>query len=85
MLYRDAGDGDLDVILVHEETGSEIPVRVIDNEDNTYLVEVIPPQVGTYTTHIKYGGKDVPSPRKVHVTPAVDVSKIQVDGLEQSK
>lgn len=62
-----------------------MPVRVIDNEDDTYLVEVIPPQNGTYTTHIKYGGKDIPAQPKVCVTPAVDVSKVKVDGLEQSK
>lgn len=84
-LNRDAGDGDLEVFLIHEETGLEVPVRVIDNDDNTYLVEVIPPQIGTYSTHIKYGGKDIPAQPKVHVTPAVDVSKVKVDGLEQSK
>lgn len=71
--------------LIHEETNKEIPVRVLDNEDNTYTVEVIPPTIGSYSTNLVYGGLKVPVSPKVQVTPAIDVSKIKVDGLEPSK
>lgn len=83
--YSEAGDGELEVHLIHDETGSEVPVRVLDNDDNTYSVEVIPPLTGSYTTNLKYGGLKVPVAPKVQVNPVVDVSKIKVDGLEPSK
>lgn len=82
---RDAGNGLLEVNLVHDETKQKVPVRIIDNDDNTYAVEVIPPLAGTYTTNMTYGGLKVPIAPKVTVNPAVDVSKIKVDGLEPSK
>lgn len=81
---RNAGNGLLEVNLIHEETKQKIPVRIIDNDDNTYAVEVIPPLAGTYTTNLVYGGLKVPIAPKVTVNPAVDVSKIKVDGLEPS-
>lgn len=62
-----------------------MPVRVLDNEDSTFSVEVIPPLIGTYSTNISYGGAKCPTTPKVHVAPLVDVSKIKVDGLEPSK
>lgn len=82
---RDAGEGDLEVRLVNNETGSELPCRVIDNDDGTFAVEVIPPIAGTYTTNMTYGGLKVPVAPTVRVASAVDVSKIKVDGLEESK
>ncbi|XP_058812002.1 filamin-A isoform X1 [Topomyia yanbarensis] len=79
---RNAGNGLLEINLIHDETKQKIPVRIIDNDDNTYAVEVIPPLAGTYTTNLVYGGLKVPIAPKVTVSPAVDVSKIKVDGLE---
>ncbi|XP_062534607.1 filamin-A isoform X3 [Armigeres subalbatus] len=79
---RNAGNGLLEVNLIHEETKQKVPVRIIDNDDNTYAVEIIPPLAGTYTTNLVYGGLNVPLAPKVSVNPAVDVSKIKVDGLE---
>ncbi|XP_052890939.1 filamin-A isoform X3 [Anopheles moucheti] len=81
---RAAGNGLLEVNLVHEESKQKIPVRIIDNNDNTYAVEVIPPLAGTYSTNLLYGGLKVPLSPKVTVSPPVDVSKIKVDGLEPS-
>ncbi|XP_058812007.1 filamin-A isoform X6 [Topomyia yanbarensis] len=81
---RNAGNGLLEINLIHDETKQKIPVRIIDNDDNTYAVEVIPPLAGTYTTNLVYGGLKVPIAPKVTVSPAVDVSKIKVDGLEPS-
>lgn len=71
--------------LRNNETGSELPCRVIDNDDGTFLVEVIPPVAGTYTTNMTYGGVRVPVAPTVRVAAAVDVSKIKVDGLEESE
>ncbi|XP_017473017.1 PREDICTED: filamin-A [Rhagoletis zephyria] len=81
---RDAGDAELKVKIVHEETKVEVPCRIIDNEDNTYTVEVIPPTKGAYTTTMTYGGQPVPLGQKVLVEQSLDVSKIKVDGLEPS-
>ncbi|XP_067618137.1 filamin-A isoform X2 [Eurosta solidaginis] len=79
---RDAGDAELKVKVVHEETKVEVPCRIIDNDDNTYTVEVIPPTKGAYTTTMTYGGQPVPLGQKVVVEQTLDVSKIKVDGLE---
>ncbi|XP_061399873.1 filamin-A isoform X1 [Musca vetustissima] len=81
---RDAGEAELKVKIVHEETKVEIPCRIIDNEDQTYSVEVIPPTKGAYTTTMTYGGQPVPLGQKVMVEQQIDVSKIKVDGLEPS-
>lgn len=82
---REAGDGDLTLKLLHENTNAEVPVRVIDHEDNTYTAEVIPPTSGTYSLQMTYGGSKVPGSHKVTVTAPIDVSKVKVDGLEPSK
>ncbi|XP_037819332.1 filamin-A isoform X3 [Lucilia sericata] len=79
---RDAGEAELKVKIVHEETKVEIPCRIIDNEDQTYSVEVVPPTKGAYTTTMTYGGQPVPLGQKVMVEQTIDVSKIKVDGLE---
>ncbi|XP_060516412.1 filamin-A isoform X2 [Cylas formicarius] len=80
---REAGDADLDVHLVNEDTHQEIPVKLTDNGDRTYTVDYEAPQSGTYTVTLHYGGLKVPStPVKFKVQPNVDVSKIKVDGLE---
>uniref|UniRef100_A0A1A9V6E1 Calponin-homology (CH) domain-containing protein n=1 Tax=Glossina austeni TaxID=7395 RepID=A0A1A9V6E1_GLOAU len=81
---RDAGEAELKVKIVHDETKVELPCRVIDNEDQTYTVEVIPPSKGAYTTTMTYGGQRVPIGQKVLVESQIDVSKIKVDGLEPS-
>lgn len=82
---RNAGEGNLDVQIIHDESQIEVPVRVIDNKDNTYTVELSPPETGSYTTNLHYGGLKVPSVPKVVINPAVDMTKIKVDGLEPSK
>lgn len=83
--FSDAGDGDLVVHVVHDETKKEIPCRVLDNQDSTFTVEVIPPIAGSYTTNLTYGGLKVPIAPKSVVGHPVDVSKVKVDGLEPSK
>lgn len=75
----------MDVQIIHDESQTAVPIRLIDNKDNTYTVELTPPGTGSYTTNLHYGGLKVPFTPKVVINPAVDVSKIKVDGLEPSK
>lgn len=84
--FREAGDGELDVHLLNEDTGEEIPINLSNNGDKTYTVDYEPPQSGNYCVTLDYGGLRVPTtPIKFKVEPSVDVSKIKVDGLEPSK
>ncbi|CAG9759879.1 unnamed protein product [Ceutorhynchus assimilis] len=83
---RDAGEADLDVHLVNEDTRQEIPVKLTDNGDRTFTVDYEPNQSGNYAVTLDYGGLRVPTtPIKFRVEPNVDVSKIKVDGLEPSE
>jgi filamin len=87
-LYSEAGNGDLEVNVVNDVTKQAVPVNIIDNEDNTYTVEIKPEAPGTYTTNLNYGGLKVPFNKKTVISSQaaqVDVSKVQVEGLEQSK
>ncbi|XP_050519631.1 filamin-A isoform X3 [Diabrotica virgifera virgifera] len=82
---RGAGDGDVDVHLVNESTREEVPLKLTDNGDRTYTVDYETVLAGTHKLTVHYGGQKVPStPIKFKVEPNVDVSKIKVDGLEQS-
>lgn len=81
----EAGAGDLEVSVINDATKQAVPVTVIDNEDNTYTVELTPDLAGTFTTNLTYGGLKVPFNKKTTISPTVDVSKVQVEGLEQSK
>jgi filamin len=87
MFYHlsDAGEGELSCTVMNDVTKQPVPVRIIDNEDNTYSVEVTPEQAGTYTTNLTYGGLKVPFNKKTVISSTVDVSKVQVEGLQQSK
>ncbi|XP_066255181.1 filamin-A isoform X3 [Euwallacea similis] len=82
---REAGDGDLDVRLINEDTRKDVPVKLTDNGDRTYTVDYEAPQPGNYSVSLDYGGLRVPTtPIRIKVEPSVDVSKIKVDGLEPS-
>jgi filamin len=81
----DAGVGNLEVNVINDATKQKVPVKVIDNEDNTYTVELTPDLAGTFTTNLTYGGLKVPFNKKTVIGSTVDVSKVQVEGLEQSK
>lgn len=81
---RGAGAGKVQVKLA-DDKGTNIPVKVQDNEDNTYSVDYVAPTPGNYKVSVQYAGKEIPnSPIKVAVEPQVDVSKVKVDGLEPS-
>lgn len=71
--------------VINDATKQAVPINVVDNEDNTYTVELTPELAGTYTTNLTYGGLKVPFNKKTVISPTIDVSKVQVEGLEQSK
>lgn len=75
----------MEVNVLNDVTKQPVPVQLIDNEDNTYTVEVNPEAPGTYTTNLTYGGLKVPFNKKTVISPVADTSKVQVEGLEQSK
>lgn len=77
--------GDLEVNVINDATKKLVPTKLIDNEDNTYTVEITPDAPGTFTTNLTYGGLKVPFNKKTVISPSVDVSKVQVEGLSQSK
>lgn len=83
--FSEAGLGDLDVKVFNDATKQAVPIKVVDNEDNTYTVELTPELAGVYTTNLTYGGLKVPFNKKTVISPTIDVSKVQVEGLEQSK
>lgn len=83
---REAGQADLRVLLQNDDTRKQIPIKVVDNEDGTYVVAYEAPQAGHHSVTLHYGDLIVPTtPIKFKVHPNVDVSKIVVDGLEPSK
>ena len=71
---------------VTDEKGNDVPVSVTDHHNGQYTVEYTPPAPGKYKVNATYAGKPIPKlPIDVKVTPPADVSKVKVDGLEQSK
>jgi filamin len=83
--FSEAGVGDLKVNVVNETFQVFNNVKVIKTTDSIYTVELTADLAGTYTTNLTYGGFKVPFNKKTTVSPSVDVSKVQVEGLEQSK
>lgn len=69
--YVDASNvdiSDLNVWLLHEESGQKIPVQMHD-EKGVYLIEVLVEHTGNYLTKIYYGGIPIPIKQKVYVPP----------------
>lgn len=81
----EAGEGELTCTVINDATKQPVPVKIVDNDDNTYSVEVTPDLAGTYTTNLTYGGLKVPFSKKTVISSPVDVSKVQVEGLQQSE
>lgn len=77
----------MEVNVINDATKQQVPIQLVDNEDSTYTVEVTPDSPGTFTTNLTYGGLKVPFNKKTVISShaSVDVSKVQVEGLEQSK
>lgn len=84
-MFSDAGVGHLEVNVLNDLSKQLVPFQLIDNEDNTFTVELTPQQAGTYTTNLTYGGLKVPFNKKTVISSSIDVSKVQVEGLVNSK
>ena len=63
-----------------------MPVSTKDNGDGTFRIEYEPKSVGEYTASVFFADQEIPkSPVKINVQPSIDVSKVKVDGLDDSK
>lgn len=74
----------LEVHVIHDSSKTEIPVKVINN-NNVYTVEVTPLRAGKYVTKLIYGGAIVPLDKLVFVSSNIDVSKITVQDVKTSE
>ena len=70
-------------VTLTDSQGVNIPVRIIDNKDQTYRVEFETTVVGTCTANVAFASLQVPgSPFKVTVVPAVaEVPNVQLKEL----
>lgn len=79
------GDGALEVHVIHDNSKTEIPVKLIKNNNNIYTVELTPLKAGNYITNLIYSGFPVPFEKHVFVSSTVDISKVMVQGVKTSK
>lgn len=59
---------ELNVYLIHEESGEKVPVNVL-LEDTIYTIDLIVKKPGNYLTKIYYGGIPLSMKQKVYVPP----------------
>ena len=77
--------GEVKVTLT-DAKGVAVPFKLVDNKDKTYRVEFQASVVGVLTANVMYAGKPATgSPCKITVEAGLDLSKIQVNGLPDSK
>lgn len=69
-MFSDAGEAELKVQVINDETKKEVATRIIDNSNHTFSVELNTTETGTYTTTLFYGGVKVPTTHKTTVTPS---------------
>jgi len=78
----DAGDV---AIALTNERGLDVPVKTVDNKDNTFRIEFEPTTVGTYTANVFFADQEIPSsPYRIQVEPTIDVGRVMVQGLDDS-
>lgn len=76
--------GDVAIALTNER-GLDVPVKTVDNRDNTFRIEFEPTTVGTYTANVFFADQEIPSsPYRIQVEPTIDVGKVMVQGLNDS-
>jgi len=77
--------GEVKVTLT-DAKGVAVPFKLVDNKDKTYRVEFQATVAGVYTATVMYAGQPATgSPYKITVESAIDLSKVQVKGLPESK
>lgn len=63
-----------------------MPVKTTDLHNNKFRVDFEPTTVGTLSASVFFADQEIPSsPYKIQVEPSVDVSKVKVQGLNNSK
>jgi filamin len=73
-------------VTILNEKNVAVPFKLTDNNDKTYRVEFEATTIGFYTVTVTFAGKPTPgSPYKVKVESGVDISKVEVTGLPESK
>ena len=81
---RSAGSGEL-IPQIKDEKGNDVPTAVTDHQNGQYTVEYTAQNPGKYKVNATFAGKQIPKlPVDVNVTPAADVSKVKIEGLEPS-
>ena len=69
-----------------DANGVAVPFKLVDNKDKTYRVEFQATVVGVYTATVMYANQPATgSPCKITVEAGLDLSKVQVNGLPESK
>ncbi|XP_027200604.2 filamin-A-like [Dermatophagoides pteronyssinus] len=82
---RSAGSGEL-IPQIKDEKGNDVPTAVTDHQNGQYTVEYTAPNPGKYKVNATFAGKQIPKlPVDVNVTPAADVSKVKIEGLEPNQ
>lgn len=77
--------GDVAIALTNER-GLDVPVKTTDMKNNTFRIDFKPDTVGLYNASVFFAEQEIPmSPYKVKVLPSVDVSKVKIQGLDDSK
>ena len=72
-------------IALTNERGLDVPVKTVDNKDNTFRIEFEPTTVGTYTANVFFADQEIPSsPYHIQVEPTIDVGRVMVQGLDDS-
>jgi len=73
-------------VILTDAQGQQIPVRIIDNKDKTYRVEFEAHVPGVLSANVTFASLAVPrSPFTINVQSEIDLSKVQVRGLPNSK
>lgn len=63
-----------------------MPVKTTDLHNNKFKVDFEPTTVGTLNASVFFADQEIPtSPYKIQVEPSVDVNKVKVQGLNDSK
>ena len=69
VIHTGAGTGNVEIIIIdpHGQRDTTKP-RIARSTETTYYVEYLPREVGRYTIHIFFAGKEIPaSPNPVNV------------------
>uniref|UniRef100_A0A8C3HWN0 Filamin C n=1 Tax=Chrysemys picta bellii TaxID=8478 RepID=A0A8C3HWN0_CHRPI len=84
---KGAGKAKLDVQFAGAAKGPAVrDFEIIDNHDYSYTVKYTAVQQGNLAVTVTYGGDPVPkSPFTVSVAPPLDLSKVKVQGLNNSE